>query len=705
MSKIIFACSRSSLRDMCAILAFCAALYGLPAVASSSAACQGQCANASTYLTAEMVDGVIARAFQESRALGATNVSIAVVDRVGNVLGVFESKGALEQAANQGLPATVGGLVTINSGRFSLGKPGYISLSLALNTFSQYPPPDTGIGGSLPTLRNGQQAGLENIQVPSSIAAISKAITGAYLSSENNAFSTLTAAQIIQEHFNPGINYQAGGPLFGVQFSQLPCGDFVTQGGEVGVGPRRSPLGFSGQRGGLPLYLRGTPVGGVGVIATTQYSIELNVTNSSYSIDEQIAIAGSYGLQAPVNRRANTIHVGGVTLRYTGNTQKTLVSNPGRAPSLSAVIAAGQGSFLPVPGYFESSTSRNGTAFGQPESGIAPATAPFQGLNAYMLTDSQGQNRYPPKEGNANQGQNLNSSDVTLLLTNAMTIAKAARAQIRNPASSRARLSAAVVDLDGNILGILRSEDAPVFSTDVAIQKARSGAFFSQSKAASLLQGTNFSSYVERAQLLIPYATRGAFLADGSAVPPRALGNISRPLLPDGINNTPTGPFSLPYAPVSTFIQGVNQWSPFNIGLELDLVYSDLLYAITNPFTSPPTGGNPIQNCTASSPTLGKTLANGPQFFPGGVPLYKKGILVGAIGTSGDGIDQDDMGSFLSTYFAGASGHSDVRNASAGIRSNLINFNNGYETVSLRYIQCPYAPFVNNDTQKACSGK
>ena len=29
-------------------------------------------------------------------------------------------------------------------------------------------------------------------------------------------------------------------------------------------------------------------------------------------------------------------------------------------------------------------------------------------------------------------------------------------------------------------------------------------------------------------------------------------------------------------------------------------------------------------------------------FFPGSVPLYKNGVLVGAIGVSGDGVDQDD---------------------------------------------------------------
>ena len=58
------------------------------------------------------------------------------------------------------------------------------------------------------------------------IAAISKAVTGAYLSTEGNAFSTRTASQIVQRNFNPGETNQPGGPLFGVQFSQLACSDF-----------------------------------------------------------------------------------------------------------------------------------------------------------------------------------------------------------------------------------------------------------------------------------------------------------------------------------------------------------------------------------------------------------------------------------------------------------------------------------------------
>ena len=36
-------------------------------------------------------------------------------------------------------------------------------------------------------------------------------------------------------------------------------------------------------------------------------------------------------------------------------------------------------------------------------------------------------------------------------------------------------------------------------------------------------------------------------------------------------------------------------------------------------------------------------FSNGITIFPGGFPLYRNGQLIGAIGISGDGVDQDDI--------------------------------------------------------------
>ena len=38
-----------------------------------------------------------------------------------------------------------------------------------------------------------------------------------------------------------------------------------------------------------------------------------------------------------------------------------------------------------------------------------------------------------------------------------------------------------------------------------------------------------------------------------------------------------------------------------------------------------------------------KNVPNGITIFPGGFPLYRDGQLIGAIGISGDGVDQDDL--------------------------------------------------------------
>ncbi len=598
---------------------------------SGSAGCDGSCASAATFLAAGDVQQVIAQAVAEAKARGASG-TIAVVDRVGNVLAVFRMNSAATG-------------VLIDSGR--------------------------GVSG-----------GLDGVSVPDTLAAIAKAITAAYLSSEGNAFSSRTASQIIQEHFNPGELNQPGGPLFGVQFSQLPCSDLTTR-FSVGAdaGPKRSPLGLSADPGGLPLYKSGTPVGAVGVIADAVYGLDPVITDTDSDLDELIAVAATYNYAAPVDRRADRISVDAKTLRFADVDFGNLGSNPASAPVFAAINGV-DGGLVDVTGYYSSAGGvLDGTAFGQPASGIRADSVDYPGLDAFVLVDDANAERYPPIAGTDGL---LSAVEVREILRQALAVANRARSQIRRPLGSQARVSIAVVDTNGVALGVVRSRDAPLFGTDVALQKARTAAFFSSTSAASDLQAVSptIGAYVTAVRTFLG---KPAALADGTAFSDRAGGNMSRPFFPDGIDANANGPFGKPYA----------SWSPFNDGLQLDLVSAAIVQHVTYVSGG---GGDVGNNCT----TIPR-LPNGTQIFPGSVPVYRGGVLIGGVGVSGDGVDQDDMIAFLGVHNAGLVAGIDLGNAPPAIRADTISVP-GYN-VNLRYVQCPQAPFLDSSEQYVCVGK
>ncbi len=611
-----------------------------------SVECTGQCANASTRLSTGRIEQVIAQAASEASARGSP-ATIAVVDRVGNVLAVFKMNDSVDT-------------VTITSGRGVVG-------------------------------------GLEGIAViPAELAAIAKAITGAFLSSEGNAFTTRTASQIIQEHFNPMEFNAPGGPLFGVQFSQLPCSDLnnrFTGGSAAGPGPQRSPLGLSADPGGLPLYLDGTPVGGIGVVADAFYSLDPIVTDIDLDLDEAIAMAGAFGLAAPVDRQANRITVDGKTLRFADIGSNQLVSNPATAPPFASI----DGSLRAVTAYTDGSI-RAGTAFGQPASGIRPDLFDYPGQDAFVLVDAGNVERFRPRAGTDGAAA-LTATEVQTLVTEALRVANRARGQIRRPLSSQARVSISVVDSNGVILAIARTRDAPIFGIDVGLQKARTAAFFSNAAAADELQSAPnatyrnpdaslsgveivIGDYVAAVRALLGNDTA---LADGAvAFSDRAGGNLSRPYFPDGIIDAMPGPFSKPFA----------QWSPFSDGLQLDLVFNRVVEHVLHVATA---GGmpDPPQNCTTLD-----SLPNGTQIFPGSVPIYRDAVLVGGIGVSGDGVDQDDMIAFLGLHNA-AQLLGTINNAAPAMRADTLT----PQGVRLRFVQCPQAPFIDSNEQSVCAGK
>jgi len=597
---------------------------GAPATAIP--ACNGTCTPDS--LSSADVETIVAQAVVAAQAQGA-RATVAVTDRVGNVLAVYAMTGA----------ATT---FRIDGGR-------------------------------------GVQGGLEQVDtLPSSFAAISKALTGAYLSSGGNAFSTRTASQIVQENFNPQEANQPSGPLFGVQFSQLSCSDIMRREGDAALGPKRAPLGLAADPGGLPLYKNRNLVGAIGVMADGVYGLDLDIRNIDSDVDEQLALAGARGFEAPADILANHITADGRSLRYV-DASPSAATLP--APALSTL----PGNLLTVAGYF-TPPLRAGVAYGSAGSGIRKDTSVFATLNGYVLVDAGNTNRFPPR---ASTDAAVSAAEVQQLLLSALEVANRTRAQIRRPPGSTAQVTVSVVGSGGEVLGMVRTPDAPVFGIDVSLQKARSAAFFSKPGSADALLALPPANYLRPATTapIAPYVTqlrsflsRPTALADGLALSARSIGNLARPTFPDGIAGTANGPLSKPYA----------AWSPFSDGLQLDLSINAITAAA---------GGSIAIGCTGLP-----DLQNGLQIFPGGFALYRTTAmgsqLVGAVGISGDGVDQDDMIAFLGIANASRTLGTGLGHAPPSLRADTLTLSGG----QLRYVQCPQAPFLDSDEQNVCAG-
>ena len=93
-------------------------------------------------------------------------------------------------------------------------------------------------------------------------------------------------------------------------------------------------------------------------------------------------------------------------------------------------------------------------------------------------------------------------------------------------------------------------------------------------------------------------------------------------------------------------------------------------------------------------------MNNGMQIFPGSVPIYRGNTLIGAIGVSGDGVDQDDMVAFLGLSRASQISNTGYGNAPLGIRADTLS----PQGSGLRYVNCPQAPFIDSTQQNVCSG-
>lgn len=441
---------------------------------------------------------------------------------------------------------------------------------------------------------------LNGVNIPAELAAISKAGTCSFFGTTGNAFTPRTASFIVQEHVPPGVSFTPGGPLFGVQFSSLLFSD---------VNPRL-PLGLSADSGAVPLYINGFAVGGIGVELDGQYTLDPIPNDNDQSDEEIIAVAGSRGFEAPTDIRGDRITVDGVDLKF--------LNAP--APVAETAVNPLPGSFLAIPAFGVPANARAGTPYLGNGSQFSCGTLNGKPVRIFSP--------YPNINGNAQ----LTAAEVTTLLSQAINQANVTRAAIRRPLNSFAEVNVCVVAADGTILGIRGTPDAPIFGLDVCVQKGRSAAFMSSATCATTLNAQGLGSYVTAA------AADGLPLNGSIAFSSRGFGSLHRPFFPDGIDCTGSGPCAPnapgPFSRQHVTFNATNPWSPFNTGLQLDAITGPIADILAN-YVTP--GSVPVPRVPPAA------YRNGLQIFAGGVPIYKNGVLVGAVGISGDGIDQDDI--------------------------------------------------------------
>ena len=174
----------------------------------------------------------------------------------------------------------------------------------------------------------------------------------------------------------------------------------------------------------------------------------------------------------------------------------------------------------------------------------------------------------------------LSAQNIGTVISRGIDEARRTRAAIRLPLGTTTQMVFAVADLTGTIVGLYRMEDATIFSIDVAVAKARNAVYFSSRT---------------RNPLDIP----GVPL--GTSVTARTIGFGAQPLYPAGIDRTRSGPF-----------------------------FGNFTLDVLNP-------------CTQGRDPNNVANQSGIVFFPGSIGLYSGNDLIGGIGVSGDGVEQDDF--------------------------------------------------------------
>ena len=411
--------------------------------------------------------------------------------------------------------------------------------------------------------------------------AITKAGTASFLSSDQHAFSSRTAGFIVQQNFPPGVRNRPPGPLVGVNFSNLSFSD---------VNRFKSP------HDGRDLLSTEGGTNGASIAGPAPLT-GLAGSPGGVPLFREGRLVGGIGVAGRARTNANNpfppLADIQVRARYDPDEDVALAGQTGFAPGK---IIHGSRVFIDgirVP-YLKGKARRVRNV--QPLGSVGAVVPPYEITGSPEVSYPTGvfggdvcEIRAPiiddPVAGDIDGQPRLTAAEVRQILDQAAARARITRAGIRLPRGQPAQVFVAVVNKPNlantspAILGTIRTPAATLFSWDVAVQKARTALFFSDATRA-------FST--------------------------RTVGFLAQKRFPPGIAGTPPGPF----------------------------------YSLQEKFSLLPVGvRNPLNNVTLTEELAAPDadLPNGMTIFPGGFPLYRNGVLIGAIGVSGDGVDQDDI--------------------------------------------------------------
>jgi uncharacterized protein GlcG (DUF336 family) len=414
-------------------------------------------------------------------------------------------------------------------------------------------------------------------------AAAGRAATAAFLSSHQNAFSTRTAGWIIQQHFPPGVRNTPPGPLVGVGFSNL----FYSDVNRV----KQIPAGFNGAN--LVSNTISPGVRAPGVLFTSLQDSPGGVP--LYKDGKLVGGIGVTGDGKPTNLAAAAAILAkdvqkDATPGFTfGEDPDELVALAGqsgyRAPGdiiATNVLAGGVRLpyVTPTPSNYPGEYSSDAPSHGAEVIGFPIQASPLPyPYQVTTLGGVAGEIRFPFRT-DPTPGKIGSTDRLTQSEVRDIITAAAIRASNTRAAIRLPLGTSAKVWV--TVVG--NPHKAGVPPPILGIFRVGEAPIFSWDVSAQKARTAVFFSNSQLAQSS------------------RTVGFLAQRFFPPGLDGRPFGPY---------------------------FGFQEAVTLRTNPKTKT-FPGNP-------------NLPNGMTIFPGGFPLYRGKTLVGAIGVSGDGIDQDDI--------------------------------------------------------------